>query len=205
MPRLLNYITSPQVLIRSAVVASCSMPTLFQSSALIYKNTQGQKLPWNTSLDKWIDGSVDGDIPIKRLSEMFNVNHCIVSQVNPHINIFLQLKNSESKLLNSFLYLTWSECLYRLKQIANLGIFTNILMKTISIFEQRYEGDITIVPKFGIDDYLRTLSKTTPEFVHDAIIKGARATWPKMDMIRNQCLVEQTLDRIIFKLRESQN
>ncbi len=30
---------------------------------------------------KWTDGSMESDLPMERLSEMFNVNHFIVSQV----------------------------------------------------------------------------------------------------------------------------
>jgi predicted acylesterase/phospholipase RssA len=30
------------------------------------------------------DGSFENDLPMQQLSELFNVNHFIVSQVNPH-------------------------------------------------------------------------------------------------------------------------
>lgn len=30
------------------------------------------------------DGSLENDLPMQQLSELFNVNHFIVSQVNPH-------------------------------------------------------------------------------------------------------------------------
>lgn len=32
----------------------------------------------------YTDGSVESDLPMQQLSELFNVNHFIVSQVNPH-------------------------------------------------------------------------------------------------------------------------
>jgi TAG lipase/steryl ester hydrolase/phospholipase A2/LPA acyltransferase len=31
---------------------------------------------------KWEDGSVQADLPMQRLSELFNINHFIVSQVS---------------------------------------------------------------------------------------------------------------------------
>ena len=34
---------------------------------------------------QWEDGSVQADLPMQRLSELFNINHFIVSQVNPHV------------------------------------------------------------------------------------------------------------------------
>ena len=33
----------------------------------------------------WQDGSLELDLPMVKLAEMFNVNHFIVSQVNPHV------------------------------------------------------------------------------------------------------------------------
>lgn len=32
----------------------------------------------------YTDGSIESDLPMKQLSELFNVNHFIISQVNPH-------------------------------------------------------------------------------------------------------------------------
>lgn len=37
---------------------------------------------------KYTDGSIDSDLPMVRLSELFNVNHFIVSQVNAHSCLF---------------------------------------------------------------------------------------------------------------------
>ena len=37
------------------------------------------------------DGSVDADLPMQQISELFNVNHFIVSQVNPHSSILSSL------------------------------------------------------------------------------------------------------------------
>ena len=37
------------------------------------------------------DGSIENDLPMQQLSELFNVNHFIVSQVNPHSALFSTL------------------------------------------------------------------------------------------------------------------
>lgn len=37
----------------------------------------------------FIDGSVSNDIPVERMSELFNINTYIVSQVNPHFIPFI--------------------------------------------------------------------------------------------------------------------
>jgi predicted acylesterase/phospholipase RssA len=80
MPRLLNYLTAPNVLIRSAVSASCALPYLYKSAPLMAKDAQKNIVPWNPSGHRWVDGSIEGDIPMQRVSELFGVNHYLVAQ-----------------------------------------------------------------------------------------------------------------------------
>lgn len=42
---------------------------------------------------RWHDGSLENDLPFRQLAEMFNVNHFIVSQTNPHLVPLMTLKN----------------------------------------------------------------------------------------------------------------
>lgn len=44
------------------------------------KDKNGKVIPYHPAGQKWIDGSVGADLPMSRLSELFNVNHFIVSQ-----------------------------------------------------------------------------------------------------------------------------
>lgn len=80
-PRLLNYLTSPNVLIWSAACASCAFPILYQPVELVAKNEAGELTSYHLTDVKWKDGSLHADLPITRISELFNVNHFIVSQV----------------------------------------------------------------------------------------------------------------------------
>lgn len=101
-PRCLNYLTSPHVVIWSAVTASCAFPGLFEAQELMAKDRGGNIVPYHPPfhLDpdkgvaprRWRDGSLEIDLPIKQLKELFNVNHYIVSQANPHIAPLLRLK-----------------------------------------------------------------------------------------------------------------
>jgi predicted acylesterase/phospholipase RssA len=88
-PCLLNYLTSPNVLIWSAACASCAFPILFGAVELVAKNDDGELVPYHLTNVKWKDGSLQADLPITRLSELFNVNHFIVSQTNPHAIPFM--------------------------------------------------------------------------------------------------------------------
>jgi len=50
--------------------------------------TLGNVIPYYSEGLTWQDGSLEFDLPMNKLSEMFNVNHFIVSQVNPHVISF---------------------------------------------------------------------------------------------------------------------
>lgn len=86
--RLCNYLTTPDVLIWSAMVASCSIPEIFGTQELYIKDERGNILPYHQKNDdglyKYVDGSFSADLPIDRIGRMFNVTTFIVSQVNPH-------------------------------------------------------------------------------------------------------------------------
>jgi len=217
LPRLLNYITAPNVLIWSAVAASCSVPMIFSAASLLAKDPKtGEAVPWDPSPQRWIDGSVDNDIPMTRLAEMFNVNHFIVSQVNPHVVPFL-VKEEDSiaqeaqqssgtvaagpSWLNSAAHLAKSEALHRMHIMAELGVFPNTLTKVISVLSQKYSGDITIMPEISYADFPRILKNPTPEFMLQAMLCGERATWPKLSRIKNHCAIELALDDAVQKLR----
>ena len=58
MPRLLNYVTAPNVVIWSAVVASCAVPGIFKSGILMAKSGN-RIIPWNATDETWLDGSIE--------------------------------------------------------------------------------------------------------------------------------------------------
>ena len=45
----------------------------------------------HTPQHTYSDGSIENDLPMQQLSELFNVNHFIVSQANPHSALFSTL------------------------------------------------------------------------------------------------------------------
>lgn len=210
LPRLLNYISAPNVLIWSAVAASCSVPFLFSATALLAKDPKtGLPVPWNPTPQRWIDGSVENDLPMTRLAEMFNVNHFIVSQVNPHVVPFLSkedlpLPETPSNVLSwgeTAVKLAMGETLHRMNVLAELGIFRTSLTKARCVLSQKYSGDITIFPEIALADLPKILKNPTPEFMFAATLRGERATWPKLSRIRNHCAIELALDMAIHQLR----
>lgn len=172
-------------------MASCAVPGMFDSAQLMAKDRSGNYVPWNSNEDKWIDGSVENDLPMRRLSELFNVNHFIVSQVNPHINPFLAdngLQHSTffRRFSSKVWFLVHSEWQYRLQQLQILGIMPKFFHVLYNILEQKYTGDITIVPPLALSHVRRMASAIDKSDVLDAIKRAERATWPSKTKL---CLV----------------
>lgn len=211
MPRMLNYLTAPNVLIWSAVLASCAVPGVFMSSGLMAKDPRsGALIPWHPGDDtRWIDGSVENDIPRARLAELFNVNHFIVSQVNPHVYPFLERKRREpgppsrmNHLIRTILYLIHSETCFRLHQLISLNLlFPNTLHRLLSILTQKYDGDITVIPDLTLTDIRLLFADPSKEQIASSVRRGARATWPLVSVIWNQCRVEMLLDQMLAKMK----
>lgn len=168
-------------------------------------------VPWNDLHKQYIDGSVDGDLPMNRLSEMFNVNHFIVSQVNPHVLPFVSAdeglydetdaSNSSPSWLQSMTYLAKEEALHRMTVMSELGIFPTSMTKLASIMNQKYSGDITIYPEIQFSSVSRMLKNPTTEFMLQACASGERATWPKLSRLRNHVAIELALDAAVQKIR----
>lgn len=214
--RLLNYLTAPNCLIWSAVCASCSLPGFFPSTSIYEKNPRTNEIhEWNNDVTmKYVDGSVDNDLPITRLLEMFNVDHIIAVQVNPHVIPMLKVSISSlggeienelnariRDLMNNCYDFITSEIVHYLQILSEMNIYKNLCGKLITLLSQDYSGDVTILPDLTPVDFTKIFENPTPEFILDFIIRGARASWPKVTVIRNHCGVEFALDKAISLLR----
>jgi len=200
-PRLLNYLTAPNVLIWSAACASCALTFLYEPVELYAKDKDGKIVPYLQSGVKWSDGSMALDLPMARLSELFNINHFIVSQVNPHVVPFLSSVESNTwwRRIRSFLYY---EFRHRFFQLVNLGLLPQYLLPLQPIVTQKYDGDITIVPKITWREYANIISNPTDEYVQECILKGQQTTWPIISFVENHCRIERTLDECLLKMRD---
>jgi TAG lipase/steryl ester hydrolase/phospholipase A2/LPA acyltransferase len=163
-----------------------------------------------------MDGSVDNDLPMTRLSEMFNVNHFIVSQVNPHVVPFLDGENRKSGrsgvqspdqtvadtsgLWTTLGGIAKSELLHRMQLLTEFGVLPTTLTKFRSVMSQKYSGDITILPRISFSMAPRVLQNPDPAFMEEALISGDRATWPKLSRIRNHLAIELAIDEAIQRL-----
>jgi NTE family protein len=207
--RLLNAITSPNVFVREAVLASAAVPGVYPPVTLAARNHQGIKQPYLPAR-KWVDGSVSDDMPAKRLARLYGVNHYVVSQTNPHVLPFVAdgkrptrpisiLREANRKTARAWLNagaatmdkpLSYAPALKRMSDLA------------LSVINQDYIGDINIMPGNRFFNPFRLLAFLTEKEIRDLFRAGERATWPKVEMIRNQTRISRCLDRILSDLNE---
>jgi len=207
--RLLNWRTSPNVLIRKASLASCAIPGIYPPVSLWAKNIDGERVPYIPGR-KFVDGSIVDDLPIRRLSRLYGVNHSIVSQTNPHVVPFLSRnENTDSSLStladwglkNVSMNLRYAlQLMQRRVESNDVGLMFD---KAKSMVTQKYIGDINMIPPRQPMNALRVLSNPTLQDVRNYIRKGEKATWPKLDMVANTTAISRTfrdcrarLDRI---------
>lgn len=205
-PRLLNHITFPFLYLREAVLASCAVPVLFPPVMLMTRGDSGERTPYMPLL-RWNDGSLKSDLPMLRLRRLHNVNHFIVSQTNPHVLPFVSRGEDSHGLLSSTRDLTYSAA----KGIATGALnfarasipFAGLrqpLDTAAGLIDQDYRGHINIVPEVSLWRYANVTANPTLESITRFMLEGERATWPRMEMIRNQTLVAQKLDELLTRI-----
>lgn len=137
-----------------------------------------------------MDGSVTADLPMERLSEIFNVNTFIVSQVNPYVIPFitddgggvLGTNTTFSKKLKTFLS---NEISHIVSLLSSFGMIPE---------KVNFKGHVTISPKVRLTDYLNLLRNPTPEYIEDACELSQKNTFPKIRLIKSIYEIEREIN-----------
>jgi len=211
-PMLLNYLTSPHVLIWSAALASSSVPGIFEPRELLAKDRHGAIVPYYFGGLKWRDGSMQNDLPMTRLTELFNVNFFIVSQVNPHAILAtgegLGSVNSPMFKIAHFFRREIKQYLLSITELA-LGTagrrvspwLRPVGFSPVGLLVQEYTGDITIFNGRGIQEMPYLLTNGTTDMLRRYTEASERSTWLKLPLIENSCKIEFVMEEIIKELR----
>lgn len=203
-PRVLSARTAPAVRIDSAVVASSAIPGLFPPVTLQMNGADGVQ-PYLPA-ERWVDGSFQGDLPTKRLGRLYNVNHFIVSQVNPHAVPFLATRGGRgllplaTDLLLSSARAQTAQVLKVVQARVKRDSVYNVIEHARLIAEQDYRGDTNIHPPVSGWMYRRLLSNPSIDDLQHYIRLGERATWPKLALIRNQTRIRREIADCLRRL-----
>jgi len=208
--RLLNAITSPNVMLREAVLASCCIPGVFPPVSLAARDVNGDRVPYLPSR-KWVDGSLSDDLPMKRLSRLYGVNHFIVSQTNPLALPFITAEKRSRGIISTLSETTlktmkdWGLAASHLMQrpLHSDSYMSKLINGYISVVSQTYTGDINILPPKRFLSPAQVLAARSADEVHELVKEGQRATWPHIERVRIQTHVSRTLNKLIDELDAS--
>ncbi|THH15500.1 hypothetical protein EW146_g4984 [Bondarzewia mesenterica] len=206
--KLLNYLTAPDTIIWSALLASAAVPGILNPVVLMQKLKDGQIIPWNWG-SKFKDGSLRVDIPVQSLNLYFNVTHPVVSQVNPHVHLFFfaprgsagkPVAHMKGKGWRGNFLLSAAEQWLKLELTKNFKLIRDLeLLPQLlgqdwsSVFLQRFDGTVTIWPRTRFMDWIGILSDPDPPELARMIHVGQIVTWPKLHMIENRLRLERQI------------
>ena len=207
--RLLNAITSPNVYVRSAVLASCAVPGVFPAVMLMAKNQHGDAQPYLPTR-KWVDGSIADDLPAKRLQRLYSTNHFIVSMVNPVAIPFLKSdgeRNALSAALGTLGIGVGREVLNFYRGMVQNRNETwprfNMLMSSVhALMDQEYSGDINIVPSFSWYNPAKLISHLSERDLIALMEGGERSTYPVVEAIRTCTKISRTMEEILHRFEQ---
>ncbi|RKF57246.1 Patatin-like phospholipase domain-containing protein [Erysiphe neolycopersici] len=207
---LTNYLTSPDCVIWSAVLASAAIPGILNPVVLMMKDKEGKLVPFSFG-HKWKDGSLRTDIPLKALNIHFNVNFSIVSQVNPHINLFFFSSRGTvgqpvthrkgrgwrggflGSAIEQYLKLDLNKWL---RVVRALELLPRPLGQDWSqIWLQEFSGTVTIWPRTITSDFWHILSDPSPKELARMLHVGQQSAFPKLKFIANRLRVERMIVR----------
>ncbi|KAI8903519.1 acyl transferase/acyl hydrolase/lysophospholipase [Gorgonomyces haynaldii] len=218
-PKVLNYITAPNIVISSAVLASAAIPLVLLPVKLLYKTPTGKIAPFDGFGNEFRDGSFVGDIPEQEIFQMFHVKYTIVGQANPHIRPFFYNPRGSpgqptlhrygngwrggfiSSALVQFLRL---DLIKWLGFVRDMQLLPRVFKMDVSrIFLQQFEGTVTILPSTpSIIDLMRVLNDPSRERFAQFLRDGQLQTWPKLCMISNRAKLEQCIGQWRAEFRQ---
>jgi predicted acylesterase/phospholipase RssA len=207
-PRLLNYLTAPNVFVRRAALASTAIPGIFPPVQLRARNFAGKSVAYMPQ-NRWIDGSVHDDIPKEKVNRLHNVNHYIVSQTNLHVVPFLNEEMEDTGLIPFLQDVVIKAPMVQIEHMLELvqqhfdfpGL-GSVIKKAHAVARQGYSGDITIHPERGLMSLPRMFNNLGPEQLETMMLEGRRATWPKIERIRNTTKISRTFDSCLRRMSE---
>ncbi|KAI8997698.1 acyl transferase/acyl hydrolase/lysophospholipase [Pilobolus umbonatus] len=218
-PKLLNYITAPDCVIWSAVLASAAIPGILTPVVLMQKKPGSEHLiPYNYG-HRFKDGSLRTDIPTFALNTQFNVNYTVVSQVNPHVHVFFYANQGSPGrpvthlqgrgwrggfLASSIEQILKLDLAKWLKVLRDLKLLPNLHDQDwSSVFLQKFDGNVTILPKSNLSDWFHLLSDPDEDRLKQLMLSAQIRTWPKVSMISNRLRIESAIEKAKKSLRQS--
>ncbi|ODV97862.1 hypothetical protein PACTADRAFT_47709 [Pachysolen tannophilus NRRL Y-2460] len=213
VPSLLNYVTAPNMIIWSALQCSIGTGVLSDDVRPYIKDLNNEIKPLKLHSCKFLSPhqisqpnlsnyTVSAESPYQRLTELFNVNHFIVSLARPYFAPLIgnDLKHSNSWypkiMIKRILALELQHRVYLLDKFGLLFKF----IKRMAIDEKTprtKSSEITIVPEFKtlVKDFGKIFDVNKyDENIPYWILVGERSAWPLIPILWTRTSIEFALD-----------
>uniref|UniRef100_A0A7S0H3D7 PNPLA domain-containing protein n=1 Tax=Amorphochlora amoebiformis TaxID=1561963 RepID=A0A7S0H3D7_9EUKA len=213
-PVMLNHDTAPDVVIYSAVIASAAMTIFVKPCQLLVKGKDG-KLSERHCRSQFVDGCFQKDLPLREMSELYNIRFSLVSQVSPHVVPFHFKSQGESGmpsrwrkstgnfrggfLLSALEMMLKTDMRKNLIILDRLGLVNKDNIGATGLFLQKFEGDITLVPSLNVRDYVKLISDPGEELdrYYD---EGKRLIWKKMPVLKMRMNIGEAIENCLRTL-----
>ncbi|KAL2314189.1 Triacylglycerol lipase ptl1 [Schizosaccharomyces pombe] len=207
-PQVLNYFTAPNVLIWSAVCSSNSWAAIYRSSPLLAKLPDGSTEVCTPKNFIWPYAGLPNtgrSNPYARISEIFNVNHFVITQSRPSLfpTFYDELHHHRvSGYSLKMIRLVGLEMAYRFRQLDILGLLPPRLRR---FFVDDYvpSAYITLTPTFSFSDIKHAFTKPSLSDIQYWILVGERATWQAIPLLQVRCKTEISLRHLSKNLTNS--
>ncbi|KAL3826411.1 hypothetical protein ACHAXA_008619 [Cyclostephanos tholiformis] len=214
-PVLINYITAPNVVIASAVVASASVPGFVNAMRLQVKDENGIVRYQAKCDEAYRDGSIDSDIPTTGLAEMLNCRFFVAAQANPHIVPFFYNSKGdvgrpsrwssgvrEDSWRGGFLLSALE--MYLKNDMRSKFHFLNDLEVAVgftsTMMTQVYSGSTTIVPHVCLKDFLLLFQDQSLDDMTRYFQGGSVAAFQHVAMLKLHLKIARALDECLASL-----
>merc|ERR1712228_647480 len=141
--------------------------------------------------------------------ELFRVNYTIVSQVNPHVTLFLMAHESKAnsfglKVLEMLDDMASRTVNHQLDRLVKLKAIPAVYGHNFDKFAfQNFTGDITIIPQIPLNLRFKILSHPTDKDMVQYIDIGEKATWSHLQHIQHVLKIEKLIDCTIHSLKQA--
>lgn len=200
---LLNYLTTPNVLVYTAAVASCATAYVYGSTPLLAKSISGKIVLFDPPALRFSDRLASFHIndAVERLREQFNVRLTIVSECSVTRLPFLRLEHRDGFVarLGHFV----AEEVWRLAAfLSRLPVFRGRMTGSLQRISDRVKGDIIIFPASTFGDLLKLLNNPDKTLLDYCVWRGQLQLWPKMPMLKTHICIEVALLQALRQLEQ---
>ena len=214
-PNCLNYITTPNVLIRTAARASNEADLDKAPSMILEKSFSGEIRKW--SLDdetpayrikrrqrqrRQGKGPLQQrNTPLYRVAELWNVNHFVISQARPYLVPLFRQPFNRSQVPKFLPYVKIRLRRYiarmlqhRLRQFTNLVNLPRSAQRLLT--DENIPGpSITLKPDIGLEEMAYLFRNPTKQTIDHWVMVGQKSVWPCISALQVRCDVELALER----------